>query len=169
MKRAVSLCKLILVFSLLIFTSRFVDQSHARLFVEIYIRACDKLTIFSKYARSYWHTGSYAPASRVFKISVVTSPVGTDWIHVGKKRKRERLLPFSHSVLSRDVCSDISQIYSGGWRCWKSIFHAVELRGRGGGVELNQPRSQGVYLVNWEGKSPGIEFGAQPPYRKLLT
>ena len=46
-KRAVSLCKLILVFSLLIFTSRFVDQSHARLFVEFYIRDCDKLTFFS--------------------------------------------------------------------------------------------------------------------------
>ena len=39
----------------------FVDQSHSRLFVEIYIRACDKLTIFSKYARAYWRTGSYAP------------------------------------------------------------------------------------------------------------
>ena len=36
----------------LIFTLRFVDQSHARLFVEIYIRACDKFTIFSKYARA---------------------------------------------------------------------------------------------------------------------
>ena len=42
--------KLMLVFNLLIFTSRFVDQSHARLFVEI----------FSKYARAYWRTGSYA-------------------------------------------------------------------------------------------------------------
>ena len=39
-----------LVFSLLIFTSRFVDQSHTRpVFVEIYIRACGKLTIFSKH------------------------------------------------------------------------------------------------------------------------
>ena len=52
-KRAVSLCKLMVVFSLLIFTSRFVDQSHSRLFVEFYIRACDKLTLFSKYARAY--------------------------------------------------------------------------------------------------------------------
>ena len=52
-KRAVSLCKLMLEFSLLIFTSCFVDQSHARLFVEFYIRACDKLTFFSKYARVY--------------------------------------------------------------------------------------------------------------------
>ena len=61
-KRAVSLYKLMLVFSLLIVTSRFIDQSHARpVFVEIYIRACDKLTIFSKYAREYWRTGSYAP------------------------------------------------------------------------------------------------------------
>ena len=50
------------IFSLLIFTSRFVEQSHARLFVEIYIRACDKLTFFSKYARAYWRTGSYASA-----------------------------------------------------------------------------------------------------------
>ena len=36
----------------------------ARLFVElnhIYIRACDKLTFFSKYARAYWRTGSYVP------------------------------------------------------------------------------------------------------------
>ena len=60
-KRAVSQSKLMLVFSLLIFTSRFVDQSHARLFVEIYIRACKKLTIFSKYARAHWRTGSSTP------------------------------------------------------------------------------------------------------------
>ena len=58
-KRAVSLCKSMLVFSLLIFTSHFVDHSHARLFVEIYIRACDKLTFLSKYAREYCRTGSY--------------------------------------------------------------------------------------------------------------
>ena len=45
-KRAVSLCKLMLVFSLLIFTSRFVDQSHGVLFVEIYICACDKVAFF---------------------------------------------------------------------------------------------------------------------------
>ena len=31
-----------------------IARSHARLFVEIYIRACDKLTFFSKYAV---HTG----------------------------------------------------------------------------------------------------------------
>ena len=47
------LYKLMLVFSLLIFTSRFIHQSHAQLFVEIYIRACDKLTFFSKYVRAY--------------------------------------------------------------------------------------------------------------------
>ena len=46
-KRAVSMCKLMFVFNLLIFTSRFVDRPHARLFVEIYIRACDKLTFFT--------------------------------------------------------------------------------------------------------------------------
>ena len=66
-QRAVSLCKLMLVFSLLIFPSRFVGQSHAQLFVEIYIRACDKLAFFSKYARAHVRTcaraGSYVPGS----------------------------------------------------------------------------------------------------------
>ena len=50
-----------LVFSLLIFTSHFVDHSYAGLFVEIYIRACDELTFFSKHARAYWRTGCYVP------------------------------------------------------------------------------------------------------------
>ena len=66
-KRAVSLCKLMLVFSLLIFTSRFVNQSHARLFV-------DMLTFFSKYARAYWQrTGSFAPAILFIRFSSQTS------------------------------------------------------------------------------------------------
>ena len=69
-KRAVLLCKLMLVFSLTIFTSCFVDQSYARLFVEFNIRASplhgDKLTFFSKYALACWRTGSHAPADSVF-------------------------------------------------------------------------------------------------------
>ena len=54
-KRAVSLCKLMLVFSLLIFTSRFVDQSHARL--------CRMKSTFAlvTFPSAYCRTGGYAP------------------------------------------------------------------------------------------------------------
>ena len=73
-KRAVSLCKLMLVFCLLIFTSCFaVDQSHAQLFVEFNIRACDKLTFFSNYARAYWRVSSYALDSSGNGIGVGTT------------------------------------------------------------------------------------------------
>ena len=65
---AVSLCKLMLVFSLLIFTSRFVDQSHARLFVELNLHS----RFFSKYACAFWRTGSYAPGTARLKTNFIS-------------------------------------------------------------------------------------------------
>ena len=50
------------VFSLLIFISRFIDQSHAGLFLAIYIRACDKVAFSPSTHVRTWRTGSYAHA-----------------------------------------------------------------------------------------------------------
>ena len=55
------------------------------IFVEIYIRACDKLTIFSKYARAYWRTGGYAPDQAWLSANVSpTSPVLRRKMHKGR-------------------------------------------------------------------------------------